>query len=400
MEASKRILSLSASPTLAMAARAAEMKAAGIDVISLSLGEPDFHTPDHIKAAAKQAIDDNITFYAPVPGYPTLRKAISEKLLKENGLQYAPEQIIVSTGGKQALCNAILAVLNPGDECILPTPCWVSYSEMVKLAEAEPVFVPCGIETNFKMTPAQLEQAITPRSKAIILCSPSNPSGSVYSREELAALKEVLLKHPELLIISDEIYEHINYLGEHFSLAQFPELKDRVILVNGVSKAYAMTGWRIGWMAAEPWVVKACQKLQSQYTSCSCSIAMKAAEAAYTGPQECVRDMCKAFQRRRDLVVRLAREIPGFEVTVPDGAFYLFPKVDSLFGKHYITPEGEKTIQDSNDLAMYFLSEAHVAAVAGAAFMSPECIRFSYATSDELLTEAFRRIKKAVEALA
>ncbi len=399
MEASKRIQSLSASPTLAMAARAAEMKAAGIDVISLSLGEPDFHTPDHIKAAAKQAIDDNITFYAPVPGYPTLRKAISEKLLKENGLQYAPEQIIVSTGGKQALCNAILAVLNHGDECILPTPCWVSYSEMVKLAEAKPVFVPCGIETHFKMTPEQLEQAITPRSKALILCSPSNPSGSVYSREELAALKQVLLKHPELLIISDEIYEHINYIGEHFSLAQFPELKERVILVNGVSKAYAMTGWRIGWMAAEPWIVKACQKLQSQYTSCSCSIAMKAAEAAYTGPQECVRDMCKAFQRRRDLVVRLAREIPGFEVTVPDGAFYLFPKVDSLFGKHYNTPEGEKTIQDSNDLAMYFLSEAHVAAVAGAAFMSPECIRFSYATSDELLTEAFRRIKEAVKKL-
>ena len=399
MEASKRIQSLSASPTLAMAARAAEMKAAGIDVISLSLGEPDFHTPDHIKAAAKQAIDDNITFYAPVPGYPTLRKAISEKLLKENGLQYAPEQIIVSTGGKQALCNAILAVLNHGDECILPTPCWVSYSEMVKLAEAKPVFVPCGIETHFKMTPEQLEQAITPRSKALILCSPSNPSGSVYSREELAALKQVLLKHPELLIISDEIYEHINYIGEHFSLAQFPELKERVILVNGVSKAYAMTGWRIGWMAAEPWIVKACQKLQSQYTSCSCSIAMKAAEAAYTGPQECVRDMCKAFQRRRDLVVRLAREIPGFEVTMPDGAFYLFPKVDSLFGKHYSTPEGEKTIQDSNDLAMYFLSEAHVAAVAGAAFMSPECIRFSYATSDELLTEAFRRIKEAVKKL-
>lgn len=399
MEASNRILSLSASPTLAMAARAAEMKAAGIDVISLSLGEPDFHTPDHIKAAAKQAIDDNITFYAPVPGYPALRKAISEKLLKENGLQYAPEQIIVSTGGKQALCNAILAVLNPGDECILPTPCWVSYSEMVKLAEAKPVFVPCGIETRFKMTPAQLEQAITPRSKALILCSPSNPSGSVYSREELAALKDVLLKHPDLLIISDEIYEHINYLGEHSSLAQFPELKDRVILVNGVSKAYAMTGWRIGWMAAEPWVVKACQKLQSQYTSCSCSIAMKAAEAAYTGPQECVRDMCKAFLRRRDLVVRLAKEIPGFEVTVPDGAFYLFPKVDGLFGKHYNTPEGEKTIKDSNDLAMYFLTEAHVAAVAGAAFMSPECIRFSYATSDELLTEAFQRIKQAVEKL-
>ena len=382
-----------------MAARAAELKAAGIDVISLSLGEPDFHTPEHIKAAAKKAIDDNITFYAPVPGYPALRKAVSEKLLRENGVQYAPEQIIVSTGGKQAICNAVLAVLNPGDECILPTPCWVSYSEMVKLAEATPVFVPCGIETNFKMTPEQLERAITPRSKAIILCSPSNPSGSVYSHEELAALAKVLQKHPELLIISDEIYEHINYIGKHYSLAQFPELKERVILVNGVSKAYAMTGWRIGWMAAEPWVVKACQKLQSQYTSCSCSIAMKAAEAAYTGDQKCVADMCEAFRRRRDLVVRLAKDIPGFEVTVPDGAFYLFPKVDSLFGRHYRTAEGEKTIADSNDLAMYFLAEAHVAAVAGSAFMSPECIRFSYATSDELLTEAFRRIKEAVEKL-
>ena len=382
-----------------MAARAAEMKAAGIDVISLSLGEPDFHTPDHIKAAAKKAIDDNYSFYAPVPGYPSLRKAISEKLRKENGLDYAPEQIIVSTGGKQAICNAVLALLNPGDECILPTPCWVSYSEMVKLAEATPVFVPCGIDTDFKMTPAQLEAAITPRTRAIIVCSPSNPSGSVYSREELAALADVLKKHPEVLIISDEIYEHINYIGAHYSLAQFPELKQQVVIVNGVSKAYAMTGWRIGWMAAEPWVVKACQKLQSQYTSCSCSIAMKAAEAAYTGDQQCVADMCEAFRRRRDLVVRLAKEIPGFEVTVPDGAFYLFPKVDSLYGKHYRNAEGEQTIHDSNDLAMYLLSEAHVAAVAGSAFMSPECIRFSYATSDELLAEAFSRIKKAVEKL-
>ncbi|MBR3647630.1 MAG: pyridoxal phosphate-dependent aminotransferase [Paludibacteraceae bacterium] len=399
MSPSTRIQTLSASPTLAMAARAAEMKAAGIDVISLSLGEPDFNTPDHIKAAAKKAIDDNYSFYAPVPGYPSLRKAISEKLRKENGLDYAPEQIIVSTGGKQAICNAVLALLNPGDECILPTPCWVSYSEMVKLAEATPVFVPCGIDTDFKMTPAQLEAAITPRTRAIIVCSPSNPSGSVYSREELAALADVLKKHPEVLIISDEIYEHINYIGAHYSLAQFPELKQQVVIVNGVSKAYAMTGWRIGWMAAEPWVVKACQKLQSQYTSCSCSIAMKAAEAAYTGDQQCVADMCEAFRRRRDLVVRLAKEIPGFEVTVPDGAFYLFPKVDSLYGKHYRNAEGEQTIHDSNDLAMYLLSEAHVAAVAGSAFMSPECIRFSYATSDELLAEAFSRIKKAVEKL-
>ena len=396
---SNRIQSLSASPTLAMAARAAEMKAAGIDVISLSLGEPDFNTPEHIKAAAKKAIDDNFSFYAPVPGYPSLRKAIADKLLHENALHYAPEQIIVSTGGKQAICNAVLAILNPGDECILPTPCWVSYAEMVKLAEATPVFVPCSIHTGFKMTPEQLDAAITPRTRALILCSPSNPSGSVYSQDELAGLAAVLEKHPEVLIISDEIYEHINYTGSHHSLAQFPSLKERVILINGVSKAYAMTGWRIGWMAAEPWMVKACQKLQSQYTSCSCSIAMKAAEAAYTGDQQCVAEMCDAFRRRRDLVVRLAKEIPGFEVTVPDGAFYLFPKVDSLFGKHYRSAEGEQTIHNSDDLAMYLLNEAHVAAVAGSAFMSPECIRFSYATSDELLTEAFRRIKQAVEKL-
>ncbi len=396
---SKRIQSLSASPTLAMAARAAEMKAAGIDVISLSLGEPDFHTPEHIKAAAKQAIDDNITFYAPVPGYPSLRQAICDKLLTENGLTYSPEQIIVSTGGKQAICNAVLAVLNPGDECILPTPCWVSYAEMVKLAEAKSVFVPCSIATDFKMTPAQLESAITSRTRALILCSPGNPSGSVYSREELAGFAEVLMKHPNVLIISDEIYEHINYTGSHHSLAQFPALKERVILINGVSKAYAMTGWRIGWMAAETWVVKACQKLQSQYTSCSCSIAMKAAEAAYNGDQQCVANMCDAFRRRRDLVVQLAKEIPGFEVNVPDGAFYLFPKVDSLFGKHFHNADGEQIIASSDDLAMFFLNEAHVAAVAGSAFMAPECIRFSYATSDELLTEAFRRIKQAVATL-
>lgn len=399
MQASTRIQQLSASPTLAMAARASEMKAAGIDVISLSLGEPDFHTPDHIKAAAKKAIDDNFTFYAPVPGYPALRKAVSDKLQKENHLSYSPEQIIVSTGGKQALCNAILAILNPGDECILPTPCWVSYSEMVKLAEATPVFVSCGIQTGFKMTPAQLEAAITPRTKALILCSPSNPSGSVYSRDELAALAAVLVKHPEVLVISDEIYEHINYIGGHQSLAQFPELRSQVIIINGVSKAYAMTGWRVGWMAAEPWVVKACQKLQSQYTSCNCTIAMKAAEAAYTGEQQCVADMCAAFRRRRDLVVSLAQQIPGFEVTVPDGAFYLFPKVDSLFGKRFRTADGEQTIASSDDLAMYLLNEAHVAAVAGSAFMSPECIRFSYAASDEQLAEAFARIKKAVEKL-
>lgn len=396
MNPSQRILSLAASPTLAMAAKATEMKAAGIDVISLSLGEPDFNTPDHIKAAAKQAIDDNFSFYAPVPGYLSLRKAIVEKLAKENNLTYTTDNIIVSTGGKQAICNAILALVNPGDEVILPTPCWVSYAEMVKLAEGTNVIVPTSYATNFKMTPEQLEAAITPKSKLLILCSPSNPSGAVYSAEELAGLAEVIERHPDLLVISDEIYEHINYIGQHSSLASYDSIRKQIILVNGVSKAYAMTGWRIGWLAAEPWIVKACQKLQGQYTSCTSTIAMKAAEAAYNGPQQCVEDMRVAFERRRDLVVKMAREIPGFEVQVPDGAFYLFPKVDSLFGKK--TPAGE-VIANANDLATYLLVEGHVAAVSGDAFLMPECIRFSYAAADDVLVEAFTRIKAAVEKL-
>lgn len=383
-----------------MAARAAEMKAQGIDVISLSLGEPDFNTPDHIKEAAKQAIDQNFSKYGPVPGYPTLRQAIADKLLKENGLTYKPSEIMVSTGGKQALCNAVLALLNPGDECILPTPCWVSYSEMIKLAEAKAVMVSCGIDTDFKMTAAQLEAAITPKTRAIILCSPSNPTGSVYSRAEMDALAAVLRQHPEVMIIADEIYEHINYIGEHVSIAHYPELRKQVVIVNGVSKAYAMTGWRIGWIAAEEWVVKACNKLQGQYTSCTCTIAMKAAEAAYNGPQECIETMRQAFEHRRDLVVKMAREIPGFETNVPDGAFYLFPKVDALYGKRYTDAEGaEHTVENSDDFAMFLLTEAHVAAVAGSAFFSPECIRFSYASSEETLIEAFRRIKAAVEKL-
>lgn len=400
MSPSSRILNLAASPTLAMAARAAEMKAQGIDVISLSLGEPDFNTPDHIKEAAKQAIDQNFSKYGPVPGYPTLRQAIADKLLKENGLTYKPSEIMVSTGGKQALCNAVLALLNPGDECILPTPCWVSYSEMIKLAEAKAVMVSCGIDTDFKMTAAQLEAAITPKTRAIILCSPSNPTGSVYSRAEMDALAAVLRQHPEVMIIADEIYEHINYIGEHVSIAHYPELRKQVVIVNGVSKAYAMTGWRIGWIAAEEWVVKACNKLQGQYTSCTCTIAMKAAEAAYTGPQECIETMRQAFEHRRDLVVKMAREIPSFETNVPDGAFYLFPKVDALYGKRYTDAEGaEHTVENSDDFAMFLLTEAHVAAVAGSAFFSPECIRFSYASSEETLIEAFRRIKAAVEKL-
>ncbi|MCQ2185572.1 MAG: pyridoxal phosphate-dependent aminotransferase [Bacteroidales bacterium] len=397
---SQRIQNMATSSTFVMAAKAAEMKAAGVDVISLSLGEPDFNTPDHIKAAAVQAINDNFSKYGPVPGFPELRKAIAGKLKKENGLDYAPEQIIVSTGGKQALCNTIMAIVDNADEVILPTPCWVSYTEMVKLAGGVPVFVPCGIENSFKMTAQQLRAAITPKTRALLLCSPSNPSGSVYSAEELQALADVLKDYPQIMVISDEIYEHINYVGRHNSIAQCEGMKERTVIVNGVSKAYAMTGWRIGWIAAEPWVAKACNKLQGQYTSCTCTIAMKAAQAAYDGPQDCIETMRAAFQRRRDLVVSLAREIPGFEVNVPDGAFYLFPKIDSLFGRKYTDAEGcEHVIGNSDDLAMYLLQYAHVAAVAGAAFFSPECIRFSYATSEDKLVEAFRRVKEAVENL-
>ena len=397
MKLAERINRMATSSTFVMAAKAQELKAQGIDVISLSLGEPDFCTPEHIKRAAVEAIDNNFTYYAPVPGYMDLRKAVAAKLQRENGLEYQPTDILISTGGKQALCNVILSILDKDDECILPTPCWVSYSEMVKLAEAEPVFVPCGIEDGFKLTADKLRAAITPSTRAILLCSPSNPSGSVYSREELAALVAVLEEYPQIMIISDEIYEHINYVGTHNSIAQFPSVKDRVVIVNGVSKAYAMTGWRIGWAAAAPWVIKAAQKLQGQYTSCTCTIAMKAAQAAYEGPQDCVAEMLEAFRRRRDLVVRLASKVPGFEICVPDGAFYLFPKCDSLYGRKYMANDGtEKVIAGSDDLAMYLLEYAHVASVGGDAFMAPECIRFSYAASDEALTEAFARIKAAV----
>lgn len=393
MQLSNRLLALADSQSLAMAQRAAEMKAQGIDVISLSLGEPDFTTPEHIKEAAKVAIDQNFSYYAPVPGYPSLKKAIAAKLLNENHLTYEPDQIIVSTGGKQAICNAVLALINPGDEVILPTPCWVSYSEMVKLAEGTPVFVETTHAQNFKMSGAQLEAAITPKTKMLILCSPSNPSGAIYSKDELADLAAVLERHPEVLVISDEMYEHITYVGQPHSLAEWDSIKSQIIIANGVSKAYAMTGWRIGWIAADKKIVNACKKLQSQYTSCASTIAMKAAEAAYLGPQDCVETMRLAFQRRRDLVLSLIREIPGFECTVPDGAFYVFPVVSALFGKK--TPSGE-VITNSSDLANYLLSEAHVAAVDGAAFMSPECIRFSYATSEEKLTDAFTRVKNAV----
>jgi len=391
-ELSARLNRLSPSATLAMSQKSGELKAQGVDVINLSVGEPDFNTPDHIKAAAIKAVEENFSRYSPVAGYPALREAIAAKLHKENGLDYSPAQISCSNGAKQSVCNTIMALVNDGDEVIVPAPYWVSYPEMVKLAGGTPVIVEAGIDQDFKITPAQLEAAITPQTRALILCSPSNPTGSVYSKEELQALATVLAKHERVMVIADEIYEHINYIGKHESIAQFAEIHDRVVLVNGVSKAYAMTGWRIGFIAAPEWVVKGCNKLQGQYTSGPCSVSQKAAEAAYTGPQECVETMRKAFERRRDLIVGLAREIPGLEVNKPQGAFYLFPKCSSYFGK----TDGQRVINDSMDFAMYLLEVGHVATVGGAAFGSPECFRMSYATSDENIVEAMRRIKEAL----
>ena len=393
---SDRVQSLSPSQTLAMSQKSNELKAQGVDVINLSVGEPDFNTPDHIKEAAKRAIDENFTFYTAVPGYLSLRKAIADKLKNENGLDYTPEQIVVSGGAKQSLCNVILSVINPGDEVVIPTPAWVSYVEMVKLAEGTNVLVPASIEQDFKVTPAQLEAAITPKTRMVLICSPSNPTGSVYTKEELKGLVEVLAKYPDVLVLADEIYEHINFTGEFTSLGSFPEIADRTIIVNGVSKAYAMTGWRIGFIAAPLWVAKATNKLQSQYTSGASSVAQKAAEAAYTGSQQCVEDMRVAFQRRRDLVVSLAREIPGIKVNEPQGAFYLFPEVSSYFGKKY----GDKVINNAADLAMYLLEEGHVATVDGEAFCLPGYIRLSYATSDDNIREAMLRIKNALAKLA
>lgn len=378
-----------------MSQKSSEMKAQGIDVINMSVGEPDFNTPDHIKAAAKKAVDDNYSRYSPVPGYPDLRKAISAKLKNENGLDYSPSEILVSNGAKQSVCNTIMALVNEGEEVIIPAPYWVSYPQMVKLAGGEPVIVNAGFEQNFKMTPEQLEAAITPKTRMLILCSPSNPTGSVYSQQELAALAEVILRHEDLFVLADEIYEHINYVGEHASIAKVEGMRERTIIVNGVSKAYAMTGWRIGYIAAPEWIVKGCNKLQGQYTSGPCSVSQKAAEAAYTLDQECVETMRQAFQRRRDLIVELAKDIPGLEVNVPEGAFYLFPKCSSFFGK----TDGKHTISNSTDFAMYLLEEGHVATVGGDAFGDPECFRMSYATSDDNIREAMRRIKETLAKL-
>ena len=393
---SARLLALSPSETFAMAQKSNELKAQGFDVINLSVGEPDFYTPDHIKEAAKKAVEDNFSFYSPVAGYPDLKKAISDKLKRENGLEYTPAQIVVSGGAKQSLCNVILSIIDKDDEVIIPSPYWVSYPEMVKLAEGKSVFVHAGIEQDFKITPQQLEEAITPKTKALILCSPSNPTGSVYTKEELAALAAVIEKHKNVYVIADEIYEHINYIGAHESIAQFTNIFDKVVVVNGVSKGYAMTGWRIGWIAAPQWIASACSMLQGQYTSGPSSISQKAALAAYTGDQSCVSEMRTAFERRRSLIVDLLREIPGLNVNNPMGAFYVFPECKSYLGKSY----NGKLIETATDVAMYLLEEAHVACVGGDAFGAPGCIRFSYATSDENITKAIARVKSALEKLS
>lgn len=393
---SDRINALAPSATLAMSQKSSELRAQGVDVINLSVGEPDFFTPDHIKAAAKQAVDDNFSFYSPVPGYLSLRQAVCEKLRRENGLEYTPDQIVIGNGAKHELCNVIMALINPGDEVIIPTPAWVSYVQMVNLAGGKSVLLQSSMDKNFKVTADELEAVITPATRLIVICSPSNPSGAIYTRDELKAIAEMLARHPEVMVIADEIYEHINYVGRHESLAQFSEIKEQVVIINGVSKAYAMTGYRIGYIAAPLWVSKAVTKMQGQYTSGVSSIAQKAAEAAYNGPQECVEEMRVAFERRRNLIVGLLQEIPGIELNMPDGAFYAFPKIDSYYGKRC----GDTVINDDNDLALYLLNEAHVATVAGTAFCCPGYIRLSYATSDENLREAAKRIATALAKLA
>lgn len=394
-ELSDRLKRLAPSATLAMSQKSSEMKAQGIDVINMSVGEPDFMTPGFIKEAGKKAIDDNYSKYSPVPGYPVLREAIARKLKRENGLDYAASEIIVGTGGKQGVCNAILALVNPGDEVVIPAPYWVSYPQMVKLAGGTPVIVPASIGQDFKITAAQLEAAVTPKTKLVILCSPSNPTGSVYSEEELGELAKVVLAHDDLFVLSDEIYEHINYIGGHSSIAACPGMRERTVVCNGVSKAYAMTGWRLGWVAAPEWIVKGLGKLQGQYTSGTSSVSQMAAVAAYEGDQSCVEAFRETFRRRRDLIVSLAKDIPGLEVNVPQGAFYLFPDCSAFFGK----TDGRRTIGSSTDLALYLLEEGHVATVGGDAFGAPRCFRMSYATSDDNIREALRRIRHVLSKL-
>jgi len=386
---------LSPSMTFAMNQKSNDLKAKGIDIVNMTLGEPDFNTPEHVKAAARTALEENYTHYTPVGGSLSLREAISDKLQKENGLAYAPADILVSNGAKQSLCNVVMALIDEGDEVIIPAPYWVSYPQMVLLAGGTPVYVETGIEQGFKMTPEQLEKAITPRTRMLILCSPSNPTGAVYSKEELNALAEVVLRHEDVLVVSDEIYEHLNYVGAHASIATVEGMRERTVIINGVSKAYAMTGWRIGFLAAPKWIVSACSMLQGQYTSGPCSVSQKAAEEAWRGSQACVEEMRQAFERRRNLLVSLLREIPGLEVNVPDGAFYLFPKCSSYFGKS----NGTNVINTSTDLAMYLLEQGHVAVVGGDAFGAPEYFRLSYATSEEKIKEAAKRMAEALALL-
>ncbi len=395
MNLSDRINRLSESETLAMSRMSRELKAEGHDVINLSVGEPDFFTPDNVKEAAKQAIDDNFSFYSPVNGYQDLREAICEKLARDNKLHYTPDQIVVSTGAKQAIANAVLCMVNPGEEVIVPAPYWVSYREIVKMAEGKAIYVKAGIESNFKITPGQLEKAITNKTTMFIFSSPCNPTGSVYTREELKALAAVFEKHPNVYIIADEIYEHINFSGKHESIAQFDSIKDRVILINGVSKGFAMTGWRVGYLAAHPAIAKACNKLQGQFTSGTCSIAQRAALAAMkTDPKE-TRPLLQKFLERRDMVLELLKDVPGTQTNTPEGAFYLFINVKSYFGKS----DGQETIKDASDFCMYLLKKAHIALVPGSAFGDDDCVRFSYATSNNLLTEAVDRMKKALSVL-
>lgn len=372
------------------------MKAQGVDVISLSLGEPDFNTPDEIKEAGKKAIDENYTKYPPVPGYADLRQAVSDKFKQENNLDYSPDQVVVSAGGKHSLINILLSIVNPGEEVILLAPYWVSYYEQIILAEGKPVVINTTIDNDFKATAEEIEAVITPKTRAIIFNSPSNPTGMVYTREEMKRIAAVIAKHPGIIMISDEIYEHIVFDGKHESMGQFPEIFDQTVIVNGVSKGYCMTGWRIGYIGAPLWLARACSKLQGQFTSGVSSIAQRAALAALKSDPQTREDMRVAFQRRRDLVVGLLREIEGVKVSVPQGAFYLFPDMSYFLGKKF---EG-KTIENSQDLAMYLLEEGHVATVAGSAFGSPDCLRLSYAASDEELTEAVRRMKVALEKLS
>ncbi|MDD3687104.1 MAG: pyridoxal phosphate-dependent aminotransferase [Bacteroidales bacterium] len=389
---SDRLNKMAVSATLAMAQKSRDLQNQGVDVINLSIGEPDFDTPQHIKEAAKKAIDENYTHYPPVPGYDSLRKAVVAKFKRENDLDFTVDQIVVSTGAKHSIINVFLSILNPGDEVIVPAPYWVSYVDMVGLAEGTPVIVKCTIDSDFKMTASQLEAAITPKTRALIFSSPSNPTGNLYSKDELASLAAVIAKHPNIIVLSDEIYEHINFVGKHESIAQFAEIKDRVVVVNGVSKGYAMTGWRIGYIGAPLWIAKAVTKLQGQFTSGACTIAQKASEAALNAGAEQCKEMTAIFKKRRDNVLNFMKDIPGLKTNVPEGAFYVFPEVSSFYGKSF---DG-KIIKDSDDLALYLLDKAHVATVGGTAFGSPECLRFSYATSEDLMLEALKRIKNAL----